>query len=176
MPSSDTPVNRLKIYPITPLTSQLVLEARLSPTFKSGPSTLVYFSVRSGASHVGQRNSAHCTLHSLDFGFVIPWICPTLMTLIRTAEISNPRSARDVASIQSRRTAEQGYWPPTECPLCSTKGFEMSAFICAGAASGTASQNQLLTLNRVVNFWFLPDRRFTGKLPVKKFNRYKPVK
>ena len=33
-----------------------------------------------------------------------------------------------------------------ENKLGSTKGFEMSAFICAGAVSGTASQKQLLTL------------------------------
>ena len=36
----------LKIYPITPLTSQLALLAGQSWTFKSGPSTLVYSSVR----------------------------------------------------------------------------------------------------------------------------------
>ena len=27
----------------------------------------------------------------------------------------------------------------------------------------------LLMVTRVVNFWLLPDRRFTGKLPVKNF-------
>ena len=54
--------------------------------------------------------------------------------------------APEVDLVISYYCQQESQVPRPECPLRSTKGFEMSAFMCAGAASGTASQNQLLTL------------------------------
>ena len=85
----------LKIYPITPLTSQLVLEARLRPGFKSGPSTLVYSSVRTEALFVLHHidNGRTTMNHSWYSAVVLPNLYMIIILVVATeAEVASKKS------------------------------------------------------------------------------------